>query len=343
MGEQQFGRHGIIRAAAVAAFAGLVAACASGPPQPAPVILNGAEPGIAGAAMAMPPPAAPPYAASRRIVVRPGQSVGGIAQAYHVPARAIIAANRLEPPYKIETGQSLLIPAGGEEPVQRAMASSPSAPPMAARPVATGHPPPEVIPLDGPVPTPSAAAPPGPAAAPQPPRAENPTPPSASAAARKPAAEQSTAAATDAPRASAVLPHGGRFPWPVHGHILAGYGVASSGSRNDGINIAAPRGTPIVAIDAGVVAYAGNQLRGYGNLVLVKHADGWISAYAHCDKLLVKRGDNVNRGQVIARVGATGGVGEPQLHFELRRGEQPVDPRQFLVPLPSAGEPPHQG
>ena len=131
--------------------------------------------------------------------------------------------------------------------------------------------------------------------------------------------------------------HGGRFSWPVRGPVLTGYGVTSGGAHNDGLNIAAPKGTPVAAIDGGTVAYAGNELRGYGNLVLIKHSNGLISAYAHCEELLVKRGDSVNRGQVIARVGATGGVSEPQLHFELRRGKKPVDPREFLAPAPSAG------
>jgi murein DD-endopeptidase MepM/ murein hydrolase activator NlpD len=92
----------------------------------------------------------------------------------------------------------------------------------------------------------------------------------------------------------------------------------------------------VEAADVGVVAYAGNELRGYGNLILIKHSNGWISAYAHCDLILVKRGDKVSRGQVIARVGATGNVTEPQLHFELRRGNRAVDPREFMGPLPAA-------
>ena len=327
MGERRLRWRGVVRAAGGVAFAGLVGACASGSPEPAPVILNGAALGIAGAAM-MPTPAMPPArAANRRIVVRPGQSLGGIAHAYHVSPRAIIAANRLTAPYKIEIGQHLLIPAGAGEPDRRAVAARFAAP-IAARSIATGHPPPEIIPLDGPAPAPPIASP-----------AVRP-----SAAAEPGAAEEARAGgAADAPRTAAALPHGGRFPWPVHGHVLAGYGVAAGGSHNDGINIAAPRGAPIDAIDAGVVAYAGNELRGYGNLVLVKHAGGWISAYAHCDQLLVKRGDKVGRGQEIAKVGETGGVSEPQLHFELRRGKKPVDPRQFLAPLPSAGEVPHQG
>jgi murein DD-endopeptidase MepM/ murein hydrolase activator NlpD len=129
---------------------------------------------------------------------------------------------------------------------------------------------------------------------------------------------------------------GSAFLWPVRGHILATYGTKSDGSHNDGINIAAPRGTAVEAVDAGVVAYTGNELRGYGNLVLVKHANGWISAYAHCDQVLVKRGEKVARGQAIARVGSTGNVSEPQLHFELRRGQHAVDPREFLTPSPTA-------
>src|SRR5207244_4973649 len=127
----------------------------------------------------------------------------------------------------------------------------------------------------------------------------------------------------------------GAFLWPVRGHVLATYGSRSDGTHNDGINIAAPRGAAVQAADAGVVAYTGNELRGYGNLVLVKHASGWISAYAHSDSILVKRGDPVSRGQAIAKVGTTGGVSEPQLHFELRRGKQPVDPRWLLAPAPS--------
>jgi len=148
------------------------------------------------------------------------------------------------------------------------------------------------------------------------------------------AAEEARAEAA-APAASAEN-HGWHPPWPLRGRVLASYGVAADGTHNDGINIAASRGTPIEAIESGIVAYAGNELRGYGNLVLVKHTNGWISAYAHCDELLVKKGDPVYRGKVIAKVGATGGVSEPQLHFELRQGKRPVDPRGFLGPAPSA-------
>lgn len=124
----------------------------------------------------------------------------------------------------------------------------------------------------------------------------------------------------------------GRFAWPVRGDILTGYGPQPSGLHNDGLNIAAGRGTPVKAAANGVVAYVGNELRGFGNLVLVKHAESWITAYAHLDTILVERGEKVERGETIARVGSSGGVSEPQLHFETRRGTDAVDPNEVLGP-----------
>jgi len=124
----------------------------------------------------------------------------------------------------------------------------------------------------------------------------------------------------------------GKFMWPVNGKIVSPFGPKDGGSHNDGINIAAPLGTPVRAADSGVVVYAGNELRGFGNLLLIRHADGWVSAYAHCDALLVKRGEQVKRGQVIGRVGQSGNVTAPQLHFELRKGAEAVDPLSQLGP-----------
>jgi murein DD-endopeptidase MepM/ murein hydrolase activator NlpD len=336
MGEHKFGRHGIIRAAPAIALAGLVAACAWGAPNPAPVVLKGSAPSFVGEPAIESGPGAFPTAGGQGIVVQHGQSVSIIAHAYHVPERVIIAANHLTPPYKVAAGQHLVIPGGTQPPMQAAMpppmqppiaAAPPSAP--APAPVAQTHQPPEIIPLDGPAPAKSVASPPSTASL---------TPPS------EPQAEPGGAEeAHGANLAAAPLPHGGHFAWPVRGHLLASYGVTPSGGHNDGINIAAPAGTPVIAVDGGTVAYAGNELRGYGNLVLVKHPSGWITAYAHCEELLVKRGDTVSRGQTIAKVGSTGGVSEPQLHFELRRGKHAVDPREFLAPAPTAGEAAHQG
>lgn len=121
-----------------------------------------------------------------------------------------------------------------------------------------------------------------------------------------------------------------RFAWPLGGEIISGFGSKGKGRHNDGINIVAPRGAPVKAAENGVVAYSGNELRGFGNLLLIKHADGFMSAYAHNEKLLVIRGDIVKKGQIVAHVGSSGNVTTPQLHFELRKGKRAVDPRQYL-------------
>jgi len=121
-----------------------------------------------------------------------------------------------------------------------------------------------------------------------------------------------------------------QFIWPVQGRVVSGYGGSANGQRNDGINIAASAGTPVKAAADGTVRYAGNEIRGFGNLVLVAHNGGYVTAYAHADQILVKRGDKVTRGQTIATVGKTGGVSEPQLHFEIRRNVAAVDPQRYL-------------
>ena len=120
------------------------------------------------------------------------------------------------------------------------------------------------------------------------------------------------------------------FRWPVRGRVIAGFGPKPNGLQNDGINLAVPEGTPVKAAEDGVVAYAGNELKGYGNLVLVRHSNGFVTAYAHASEIMVKRGDAVKRGQVIAKSGQTGNVTSPQLHFEIRKGSTPVDPSQYL-------------
>jgi murein DD-endopeptidase MepM/ murein hydrolase activator NlpD len=132
------------------------------------------------------------------------------------------------------------------------------------------------------------------------------------------------------PRSNAKPRAGGKFIWPVEGKLMSEYGSKGDGLHNDGINIAAPKGAPVFAAAPGVVAYAGNEIRGFGNLLLIQHADGWMTAYAHNDKLLVRRGDRVQQGQQISAVGATGNVSSPQLHFEIRRGKRAVDPLDQL-------------
>ncbi len=121
-----------------------------------------------------------------------------------------------------------------------------------------------------------------------------------------------------------------KFVWPVTGKIISSFGTVGKGLKNDGINISAPLGTSVKAGDKGTVAYAGNGLKGFGNLILIKHSDGYITAYAHTDKILVKKGQSVARGEKIATVGKTGGVSAPQLHFEVRAGKKAVNPRNYL-------------
>lgn len=121
-----------------------------------------------------------------------------------------------------------------------------------------------------------------------------------------------------------------KFMWPVNGTVISNYGTIGTGRTNDGINIKAPLGTTVKCADAGTIAYAGNELKGFGNLILVKHNDGWVTAYAHNDKVLVKKGQKVRKGEKIATVGSSGGVNSPQLHFEIRAGKKALNPRSYL-------------
>jgi len=126
------------------------------------------------------------------------------------------------------------------------------------------------------------------------------------------------------------------FLWPVDGRVISPFGDNPNGGRNDGINISATRGAPVRAAEAGDVSYVGNELKSYGNLILIRHDNGFVTAYAHTDGVHVKRGERVERGQVIGSAGDTGDVSEVQLHFELRQGTRPVDPTPYLVaPVPA--------
>ena len=140
-------------------------------------------------------------------------------------------------------------------------------------------------------------------------------------------AELSTETPVKATEATGALP---TFRWPVRGKVITSYGAKTNGKANDGINLSVPEGTPVRAAEDGVVDYSGNELKSYGNLVLVRHSNGYVTAYAHASEVLVKRGDAIKRGQIIAKSGQSGEVGSPQLHFEIRKGSSPVDPLQFL-------------
>lgn len=140
-----------------------------------------------------------------------------------------------------------------------------------------------------------------------------------------------SAGAAPAPKYDMPVGRNGKFRWPVRGRIISKFGQKSNGSHNDGVNVAVPYGTNVKAAETGVVAYAGNELRGYGNLILIRHKSNWVSAYAHNSKIMVKRGDRIKRGQIIAKAGKSGAVSKPQVHFELRRGAKPVNPLKYMA------------
>lgn len=270
-------------------------------------------------------PASAPTPA-REVVVQPGESLSLIAQRQGVSTRAMADANNLRTPYVVRPGQRLVVPRG-DAPRPAEAAPAPSRP---STPVASG--------LDAP-PSGSSGerverqslAPPHAASSAPPPR--NGRAPAADTRSEPASDRQQPTATPDRAEddgAAAPARAGRLFAWPLQGNIVSDFGPKPGGLHNDGINIAAPRNTPIRASENGVVVYAGNELRGFGNLLLVRHADGWVTAYGHCEQLLVHRGQQVRRGQVIARVGSSGNVRTPQLHFEVRRGTRPVNPNEYL-------------
>jgi murein DD-endopeptidase MepM/ murein hydrolase activator NlpD len=146
-------------------------------------------------------------------------------------------------------------------------------------------------------------------------------------------AAQSYAPATSGPAAVGGLvdaPPG--FAWPLRGRVIVGFGSPVGGAPNQGIDLAVAAGTDIRAAEDGVVIYAGNEIKRLGNLLLLRHRDGFLTAYAHAQSFAVKPGDTVHRGQVIAKAGQSGAVDKPQLHFEIRKDHAPVDPGQHLPP-----------
>ncbi len=322
-----------LRRLALAAALGLLAACAGTAP---------------------PPGAGPQRTEPVTVIVQRGDTLLAIARRHGVALSPLAAANGLAPPYVIRPGQVLNVPVSG----------MPLAPPVAVAASgsslgAAGVPEPPAAPPALPAPSPVAEAPasravlaealpppgpPPPEAAPRDPAARDapardPAPQPAARTASAPAqAERATPRAAPAaersrPREAAPPPRRmppGRFAWPVQGRVVSGFGSKGGGLVNDGMNIAAPRGTPVRAAADGTVIYAGNEVRGFGNLVLVRHEGGWVTAYAHNDRVLVRQGHTVRTGEEIARVGSTGAVGAPQLHFQVRRDGKPVDPAAYL-------------
>jgi murein DD-endopeptidase MepM/ murein hydrolase activator NlpD len=242
-------------------------------------------------------PAGVPTANRATVVhtVMPQETLTSIAKHYNVKRAEIAYTNKINEYVPLRVGQKLTIPGV-------AIATS-NGPKNAA------NPPPGA-------PRAETAAPPR--------RAEV-APPVDNVATVKPAESE--------PEPKPVGAGGLQFRWPVKGRVISNFGGKPNGQQNDGINISVPENTAVKAAEDGVVAYAGNELKGYGNLVLIKHADGWVTAYAHNSEILVHRGETVKRGQVISKAGQSGGVASPQVHFEIRKGSTPVDPAQHLSSL----------
>jgi murein DD-endopeptidase MepM/ murein hydrolase activator NlpD len=268
---------------------------------------------VAGSYTPAPAPALGAQPAGTHVVV-PGETIYSLARHYKLTPMAIAKANNVGLDHHVKVGDRVIIPGG------RAVAAI--APAAAPRPAQQAVQPPAQPGLRAAAPKPENVAAAKPLPAPVAPQRVAQTEPAASANVVTPAADP---AAEEKPTNSATS-----FRWPVRGRIIQAFGPKASGGQNDGINVSVPEGTPIKAAEEGVVAYAGSELKGYGNLVLVRHANGFVTAYAHASELNVKKGETVKRGQVIGKAGSTGNVTGPQLHFEVRKGATPVDPAQYL-------------
>lgn len=230
-------------------------------------------------------------------VVKQGDSVSRVARIFDISPSQISRLNNLRSPYRIHAGDRLRLPSQIQKTAQRAQRSA-----SAQKQNVTYKP------------------------AHKPGRVEK--APVQQVSLQRPIAPKKLEKIKT--RTPARANSNGKFLKPVHGRTLSGYGPKRDGLHNDGINIAAPKGAPVRAAENGVVVYAGSELRGSGNLVLIRHRKRYMTAYAHMDKILIKRGDVIKRGQSIGTVGSTGSVSEPQLHFEVRRGTKAVDPKKYL-------------
>jgi murein DD-endopeptidase MepM/ murein hydrolase activator NlpD len=294
------------------------------------------------------------------VTLKPGETVETLSRRYHVPVVAIMRANNLADASRIQPGQRIVIPSRQHGPqnasaqpaahatVVHTVAAHETLASIAKRynvegtKIAYANNINERVPLrvgqkltipDVAIATsnaPKNASNPPPGA----PRAETMASPQRRAETEPPADNVATVKPIDSePEPKAAAAGGLQFRWPVKGRVISNFGGKPNGQQNDGINISVPENTAVKASEDGVVAYAGNELKGYGNLVLIKHADGWVTAYAHNSEILVHRGETVKRGQVISKAGQSGGVASPQVHFEIRKGSTPVDPAQHLSSL----------
>lgn len=249
--------------------------------------------------------------------VKKNDTIYVVSNLFDVPQSEITKLNNLSSPYNLRAGQVLRLPAPKDK--------TPPQPVLQQASAAT-VPPVERAPAQGRVDREELASPPIASSAPAASGAGVPPQPTAKA----PVQQASAAVTPKLPDTVPARSGTGKFSWPVQGNVISGYGPKPDGLHNDGINIRAARGAPVRAAENGTVVYASNELKGYGNLIIIRHAGQYMTAYAHMDKMLVKRGENVKIGQSIGTVGSTGGVDSPQLHFEVRKGTKALDPQKYL-------------
>jgi len=277
--------------------------------------------------------------------VQKGETLYAVSRRYNVDTRSLALLNGMARPWTIWPGDELLLP-----PLARDQSREP------ARSVSAAPVPPLASPIVQPAPVQQASNPTAPSLKPADPKAAVVPPPvsangpiSLTTAGAPPKAEPKPAKPPEASLSPAPVaipappkpqqtapqvPAGSReFIWPVAGKVLKRFGPSADGQRNDGVNISAAKGAEVRAAAGGEVVYAGSELAGFGNLVLIRHPGGWVTAYAHADTILVAEGELVKQGQVVARAGSTGNAASPQVHFELRKGKEPVDPTLHLPPL----------
>ncbi|MFA7264144.1 MAG: peptidoglycan DD-metalloendopeptidase family protein [Caulobacter sp.] len=289
-----------------------------------------------------------PASRAKAYVVAPGDTMFAISRRFNITAAALADENDLTISSPIRPGQKLRLPSGYRDggPIKKTVTTTVDAPPVRPEP-APIKPPPVQPPAVQPAPVQPAPAPvkPAPIARPEPvkptpqdpapvkPPVARPTPPppvsrpAPPPASTKPLPPAPQVVPTD--RAPALTDEQittlgrGRFAWPVDGQILSGYGPKGGGQRNDGVNIGAAAGTPVRAAATGKVVYSGGDVPGFGVTVLIQHDDGWVTVYGHLARADVRMQQRVQAGDPIGQVGSTGGVSQPQLHFEIRYSPSP--------------------
>lgn len=271
------------------------------------------------------------------IIVNKGDTLYSISRRYNVPLRDLITVNKLTPPYTLVVGQSLRIPSAKYHIVAKGDTlyniSKRYNIDLTTLSRLNNLSPPYTLSIGQKLALPATISSSRNMYADSDDEVWLPTKTTTATSSKKSTVKKATKTAkktTSSTKTTTVKKRTTKFAWPVKGTVISKFGTIGKGRNNDGINIKAAKGTSVKAADKGIVVYAGNELKGFGNLILVRHADGWITAYAHNQKLLVKKGQKVVRGEKIATVGDTGGVNEPQLHFEVRAGKKPVNPLSYL-------------